>query len=689
MAIRFRTVVAAAVAASLTAVVSGTATASAAPSGCTPYMAVLVPGTWETNENADPNVPVGMLAEVGNGLKNEYGSKIKVVYPAYSASAFDKGKTYSDSQETGVAAVNRILQAACSGTVFLLGGYSQGAHVMGDVASSIGNGQGPIPASQVKAVGLVADPKRGPGSGQLIGPAVPGTGIAGTRPGGFGALNSVTKQLCEPGDLYCATDARSDGVLSALGQMIGNGSDKASTSTVQGGTGGGARQGGTTGGALQGGTTTASGQETATGVDPSDLVTDFSRANLSGLPSTTETMRQRLEGLPSTAGITSGEQASQIAGVGASASSLIRTLEPLQDVAEFAAANPTVAKSLSTAPAESSGAAAAKVLEAASKTDLTASLKAASDLSNAVSLLLSETTPTAGGLASVGQTGTQTVARTALAGQIDAVAAKLGPLGTMSPDTLSSAVSALSTLKPSTVITQVMAVGSHLGEFTGNLPGIGTNLGVLPQKIAALDIDGAHQVAGDLNNQFSPLVKMAAAVDFHSAAKVLAMIPDPSGYTQIAAMVLGLLGNLDIIRLANDVGQAQEVAWAALKDPTALAGLLPIGLDIASVAAGVLTGGAKTDPSLLGSSTPTSSQAAQLTASAQNKDLVSLGGTLTSLASSQSARDLVSLAKQGVDAASFYASGAHQSYGEFRVDGKTTALQWLTDYFAKSINTTA
>ncbi|QTJ71406.1 cutinase family protein (plasmid) [Rhodococcus sp. ZPP] len=685
---RIRSSAAVAVTAALVSVVGGGAAASAAPGeltsgSCAPYMAVLVPGTWETNENADPNVPVGMLAEVGKGLKDKYGSRIRVVFPAYPASAFDKGKTYTESEEAGVAAVNRVLEEACATTQILLAGYSQGAHAAGDVASSIGNGRGPVPASQVKAVGLVADPKRGPGSGQLVGPTVAGTGIAGTRPGGFGQLASVTRQMCSPGDLYCATDADSDGMLGSIGRLIGNDTGAVSGSSPSVGQAGveASPLTGQYGGASSAGVTA---QNSTEGSAAADLVSDFSQANLAGVPSTPEVMRQRIEALPTDSGVRTGEQASQIAGVGASAASLIRTLAPLQDVAEFAAGNASAVKSLTSAPADSPQAAAAQVLDVASKVDLAGLIKTAGTVSDTVSLLLSETSGAVGG-DSAGQSASPTVARTALSGQVDTLTSQLGPLGAMNPDTLSTAASALSVLKPSTLINQVLAVGSNIGEFAANLPGIGANLVALPQRIAALDVDGAHRVAGELNNLFSPLVKMAAVVDFHTAAQVMALIPDPSGYTQIAAMVLNLLGNLDVIRLANNVGQAQEVAWAALKNPDALAGLLPIGLDLASVATGVLSGGANTDPSQLGAQTQVSGQSAQLVANAQGQDLVGLGGTLTSLATSEGAQDLVSLAKQGLDAASFYASGAHQSYGNFLVDGARTALQWLLDFFTKSL----
>ena len=211
----------------------------------------------------------------------------------------------------------------------------------------------------------------------------------------------------------------------------------------------------------------------------------------------------------------------------------------------------------------------------------------------------------------------------------------------------------------------------------------------MPARIAAADIDGSHRIAGELNNLFRPLVAMAAQIDFKAASQVLAMIPDPYGYSQIAAMVLSIIGNVDIVRLANDIGQAQEVAWAALKNPTALAGLIPIGLDIASVASGMLTGtAAKTDPQLLGQPTEVSSQTATLIQGAQTKNLAGLAGSLTELATSSNASDLTKLVSQGLDAAAFFGSQSHVSYGNLTVDKHgRSATQWLADWINQRIAT--
>ena len=100
-------------------------------------------------------------------------------------------------------------------------GFSQGAVIGGDIASDIGNGRGPVDEDLVLGVTLIADGRRQDGVGQDIGPNPPRQGaeitlhevpvlselgltMTGPRPGGFGALNDRTNQICGPGDLICA-----------------------------------------------------------------------------------------------------------------------------------------------------------------------------------------------------------------------------------------------------------------------------------------------------------------------------------------------------------------------------------------------------------------------------------------------------------------------------------------------------
>lgn len=123
-------------------------------------------------------------------------------------------------------------------------------------------------------------------------------------------------------------------------------------------------------------------------------------------------------------------------------------------------------------------------------------------------------------------------------------------------------------------------------------------------------------------------------------------------------------------------GQPPDPAGAG----AALSGLLPVGLDLASVAVNMLTGTAqKTSPELLGKHTDTA--ATTISRQAQTLDLNGLTGSLTQMASSQGANDLATLVGDGLSAATFFASGTHSNYGSLTVDNAgRNAIQWLGDW---------
>ncbi|OZC55456.1 cutinase [Rhodococcus sp. 06-621-2] len=657
--------------------VAGAAPAKTATAGCAKYVAVMTPGTWETAAAANPAVPVGMLKTVGDALEAKYGNDIDVRYPAYSASAFDQGRTYADSKQTGIDSINNILTSACGTAKFLLAGYSQGADAAGDVAAAIGNGRGVVPAGRILGIGLVADPHQGTAGGTLVGPKVDGQGIGGVRPEGFGSLAPLVRQLCAPTDLYCSTNAGSDGLIAGLGKILANPTDGATNSTtpatapstsltIGANTQGGVT--GTTGG--QAGTTTTTARPTAGSDFGSSLVSDFSRVDLAGATSTVSGLSDRIGALPETVG--ANRTQSQVAGVEASATSLANTLGPVADVASVIAANPGIRSSLDTAADGSPEKQTAGVLDALDQIDLPATIATATSIADGAASILGGTTAgTGAGLADSAAT---------LSGQI-------APLQSVAPDALTSATQVFSLLKPKTVVGQIVNVAT--GFTSLDYQGIVDNLIALPQAVAALDVQNAHRIAGELNNQFAPIVKMAAGIDLHTLAGLVALIPDPSGSAQIASLVLGLLGNVDVIRLANNVGAIQEVGWKILEtgNLAAAAELLPIGLDLASVAVGVISGGgSKTSPDQLGAQTQVTGQSAAIGQQASTGDFAGLAGSLVSLASSPGAGDLTELVGAGIDAATFFASGAHQSYADFQIDSTgRSALQWLIDFFTQKI----
>ncbi|MFD3744053.1 cutinase family protein [Nocardia sp. NPDC058633] len=187
---------------------------------CTPYTAILAPGTWETTPDADPDVPVGMLRPVGDGLQRQFGRDITVLYVPYAASAFDLGLSYAQSLSTLESRLLHMMRGLCSSTRVVLAGYSQGADGIGDLATAIGNGDGPIGADRVVGVGLLADPHRDPNTTLSLGNPQPGHGIAGSRSRDFGALTERVRTLCSDGDLYCSLDAATSPFLAALGRVL-------------------------------------------------------------------------------------------------------------------------------------------------------------------------------------------------------------------------------------------------------------------------------------------------------------------------------------------------------------------------------------------------------------------------------------------------------------------------------------
>ncbi|WP_378606258.1 cutinase family protein [Nocardia lasii] len=187
---------------------------------CTPYTAVLAPGTWETTLGADPGIPVGMLRPIGDGLRRQFGRDITVLYAPYAASAFDLGLTYAESLSTLDSRLRQMLRGLCDSTRVVLAGYSQGADGVGDLATEIGNGEGPIAADRVVGVGLLADPHRDPNTTVSLGNPQPGRGIAGSRDRDFGALTDRVRTLCADGDLYCSLDAAASPFLAVLGRVL-------------------------------------------------------------------------------------------------------------------------------------------------------------------------------------------------------------------------------------------------------------------------------------------------------------------------------------------------------------------------------------------------------------------------------------------------------------------------------------
>ncbi|MDV7091046.1 cutinase family protein [Rhodococcus opacus] len=633
-----------------TALLTGPVTAHANPANCASTFNLFIPGTWETNENADPNQPVGMLAPIAAAIEAQNGARAQTYTLPYMASAFDNGHTYADSKTDAVSKATAVLKSyadKCRGAKITITGYSQGADAAGDLASAIGNDQGPVDADQVLGVALIADPGAGTKGAATVGPKTSGEGIAGPRSQGMGTLSGRVASICDPKDLYCSIRKGANPFLGSLGSIL---------SKTPGNTGAG------TGG--------------GNAAVATALTSDFTDADLPGLGSSVDALGRQLRGTDTGGSI----DVNQIADT---ATSLSKTLSPLADLLQSGAANTAATAGLAAAPVGTPENAAAQVLTTASHADLSGALDSVATIAN-----------TAAKLANSGATTLPATAPeiSQLSGTAASLGSQIAPVAATPADALSSASSVLSVLKPKVVVDQALNVVT--GVTALDIPKILNNLIVLPQKIAAGDVRAARDTARELNVQFEPLVKMVAGVDLKWISQILAVIPDPSGYTQIAALVTSILGNVDVIKLANIAGQAQEIAWTAadklfpppgvLPDPVGAAAqtaaLIPLGLELASVAANMLTGNAsKTDPALLGKQTNPVGNA--ITTQAQTLDLAGLAGSVSTMARSQGAEDLAAVVGEGLNAASFFASGAHQSYQNLVVDNAgRNAIQWVSDW---------
>lgn len=177
---------------------------------CPHWTALLVSGTYETAPTTTGQAMPEILTQLGQSLTTRYGSDIAVRTLATT--------TAGAGSVTGVE-LTAAISGLCSNTRVVVAGYGQGAEVTGDLATSIGNNKGPIPASRIAAVALVSDPRRDPTTTQL-GTPVSGQGVTCPRSQGFGELTERVRTLCLEGDSYCSTTTESSPVLAAVNRAL-------------------------------------------------------------------------------------------------------------------------------------------------------------------------------------------------------------------------------------------------------------------------------------------------------------------------------------------------------------------------------------------------------------------------------------------------------------------------------------
>ncbi|WP_067545231.1 cutinase family protein [Nocardia crassostreae] len=555
---------------------------AAAPPACAATFNLFIPGTWETDEVADPARPVGMLGPIAETIQREQGGNAAIYFTPYMARAFDNSHTYADSKATAIANAQQALRdylGRCPEARFTLTGYSQGADATGDLASAIGNDRGPVPADRVLAVGLLADPGAGTPGEDVIGPRPPGTGIADPRPLGMGALSGRVSSICHPEDLYCAIQKGDNPLLGLLGSIL---------------------------------STTLSGAPGTPGDAPDEqlaaaLTSDFSAADLPGIPAAIGDLSTGL-GAPDGIDLTR---------VRTGADLLARTLGPLAELIDSGATGPAALHRLAAAPGGTPEHDASSILDAAGRSDLPGALSAAETVTSTVDALLGN---------GIQRLPSNSPDALALATAADDLTAAIATLTAVPADILRSAAGVLAQLEPRMLVDQTLALVTRLAAL--HFPGILQNLALLPQRLAALDGAGVREVAAALGTQLQPLADLADTVDLNWISQVLTTVPDEQGYTSTIASATSALADLETALLADDPEAIQEITWPDLDE------LL-----------GALTG------------------------------LTAFEGT-----------DLITLVNDGLSAASFFASGAHVSYGTLVVDDTgRDALRWLGDWLNQRI----
>lgn len=226
---------------------------------CTLVKVISAPGTWESAADDDPYNPqanpASFMLNISRPLQQAFaGQPVEVWTLPYVAefrnvNGGTRQATYDDSRNQGINRVFAEMRSTlhrCPNAQFVLTGFSQGAVIMGDIASEVGNGRTEFDPQSVLGVALISDGRRVPGEAltpmgatelpgvgaevalhplnALVQAVVPGATMRGVRDGGFGSLADRTYQICAPDDTICdappsVTDAlaRAEALVDANG----------------------------------------------------------------------------------------------------------------------------------------------------------------------------------------------------------------------------------------------------------------------------------------------------------------------------------------------------------------------------------------------------------------------------------------------------------------------------------------
>lgn len=182
--------------------------AGGAPARCSPVALFAVPGTGESDSEADPGLDVGLLSGLTVPASERNGDDLLVEYLAYPAS-LDRPLPYVLSELRGVEALDRRTGAhhqRCPDSRIVLVGYSQGADVVDDLVHRAQRGTVAIRPEDIAGAVMLGSPRRNPDAPNLV-PA-PGRGVLGPRPTReLDVYSGRVREVCAVDDPICASES--------------------------------------------------------------------------------------------------------------------------------------------------------------------------------------------------------------------------------------------------------------------------------------------------------------------------------------------------------------------------------------------------------------------------------------------------------------------------------------------------
>lgn len=208
------------------------------PEWCPAVEFISVPGTWESAADDDPFQPSAnpqsFMLSITQPLQQRYDiGQVRVFTVPYTAQFRNiqtahgrQEMSYDQSRAEGTAKLTGEIEhvaSQCSSTKFIIAGFSQGAVIVGDVASQIGAGNHALPPERLAGALMIADGRRENGVGvnpgvplsgvgaeiamqplqMVVNAVTPGATMTGPRPGGFGMVSDRAFEVCAPNDAIC------------------------------------------------------------------------------------------------------------------------------------------------------------------------------------------------------------------------------------------------------------------------------------------------------------------------------------------------------------------------------------------------------------------------------------------------------------------------------------------------------